>query len=408
MRKTSFKIFFSGCKVNQYDAGLMERKLMLAGIKNNESGFVYAIIYSCAVTQKAINKCLRLINKLRQENPKVKIVITGCLTQISSDKIKALKPNKIYKLNEQEKLVKYISGSCQKFESPCLSSQFDRARYFLKVQDGCRQFCSYCIIPHTRGGLKSRNIDLVIEEAKEAVLSGFEEIVLTGIHLGMYGVDLPDKINLAELVEKIIKIKDIGRIRISSVEISEIDKKLIKMIGEENKICRHLHIPLQSGSSAILEKMNRPYTMREFRNKIKIIRKIVPRMAITTDIIVGFPGETDDDFNKTKKVVKEMEFSRLHVFPFSAHEQVPAAKFKGQVNEVVKRKRARELREIGYALAREERKELLTNELEILIEQINKDKIKGKTEFYFDIDFLRKDIINGEIKKGRLVKVKLT
>jgi len=293
-----------------------------------------------------------------------------------------------------------------------------RSRYFIKIQDGCEQFCSYCIIPFTRGKLSSRPIKEVINEVRQAVKVGYREIVLCGIHLGFYGQECKMqnakcKINLINLLKDLIKIKNLGRIRLSSIELNEVTEELIKLMTKsKGRVCRHLHIPLQSGSDKILKLMNRPYNINNYRRKIKKIRKDIPNIAITTDVIVGFPGETKKDFKETYKFIKEMQFSRLHVFPFSAHQKTAAAKMKNKVNKKEIESRAGKLRELGEKLEDKYREKFIGQELEVVIENIKNNKIKSKSQYYFDIEFKKTQIIadkkQDDDKKllGRIVRVR--
>jgi threonylcarbamoyladenosine tRNA methylthiotransferase MtaB len=245
--------------------------------------------------------------------------------------------------------------------------------------------------------------EVIIKEVKAIIKAGYREIVLCGIHLGLYGNDLKndkEKINLETILSKIIKIKNLGRIRLSSIEISEVSKSLIKLIAENNIVCNHLHIPLQSGSDKILKLMKRPYTSKMFSGQIKKIRNLIPDIAITTDVIIGFPGESDDDFNTTCKFIKKIKFSRLHVFPFSAHEKTAAAKMESQISREIIKVRAGELRRIGQKLEKDYRQKFKKRKLDLLIEKIDGKKMIGKSEYYFDVE----SIAQKNDKVGKIVK----
>jgi threonylcarbamoyladenosine tRNA methylthiotransferase MtaB len=404
----TYKIYTLGCKVNQYDSGSLATSLKMAGFTMVNKNADIAIINSCAVTKTAIIKSGRMIKLAKKENPKAKIILTGCWPKayavknvgadyvINRDKISdAVKKTIGYKLPVANKIKEV--------------KQENRSRYFIKIQDGCEQYCSYCIVPYTRGKLKSRGEKEIICEIERAVKAGYEEIVLSGIHLGLYGKD--NKNSLVNLLKKIIKINDLGRVRLSSIEITEVSDDLIKLIANSKKICQHLYIPLQSGSDKILKLMNRPYSKKYFLDKIKKIRRDMPNIAITTDVIVGFPGETEKDFKETEKFIKEIKFSRLHVFPFSAHEKTPAAKFPDQVEEKIKIKRAKILRELGVKLMKDYKNKFKGKKVEIVIEQIQQNKLIGKTEYYFDIEVDKRQIFGSKIDGnnkliGKIVKVK--
>ena len=278
----------------------------------------------------------------------------------------------------------------------------------MKIQDGCEQFCSYCVIPYARGKLKSRRKNEVLKEVKQAVELNYNEIVLCGIHLGLYGKDIKNsKINLFLLLKDIIKIKNLGRIRLSSIEMNEVTDDLIDLITNSKKICKHLHIPLQSGNNKILKLMNRPYTTGTFEKKINKIRKTIPNIAITTDVITGFPNETKKDFIKIYDFIKKNQFSKLHIFPFSAHEKTPAFNFSNQVNEKEIKSRAKLLRILNKKLEDNYKKKFINKKLDVIVEKINKKVITGKTEFYFDIKFNKfKTKYNNKDLIGKIIKTK--
>jgi len=405
IKKIKFKILTLGCKVNQYDSAVLANLLNKAGfieIKSNQVKPELVIINSCSVTTTAIGKDRRMVNIVKRQYPQAKIVLIGCWPKVYN--IKNLAVDLISGQKDQLKnleLIKKLFFPNQKINQKsftgCLLNVIeDRSRYFIKIQDGCRQFCSYCVIPLARGPLKSRPVDEILKEITLAVKNGFKEIVLSGIHLGLYGCDFSDNgDNLYSLLKKIVAIKNIGRIRLSSIEVTEVSDEIINLITTNDKMCRHLHISLQSGSDKILKLMNRPYITSYFTKKIKELRKKIPDIAISTDIIVGFPGETRKDFKDTYNFAKKMAFSKIHVFSFSAHNQTPAFSFPDKVafNEIKDRSLA--LRQLSKQLETDYRRKILKSNknLKILIENISQGKIKAKTEFYFDlninlIDFL--------------------
>ena len=263
------------------------------------------------------------------------------------------------------------------------------------MQDGCRQFCAYCIIPYARGELKSRPAAEVLSEVKQAVAGGIKEVVLCGIHLGQYGIDLKiqdtrykKQINLVSLLKAMIEISGIERIRLSSIEVNEVTDELIGLMKKERKLCRHLHIPLQAGCDKILKSMNRPYTTKIFAAKINKIRQALPEIAITTDVIVGFPGETEKDFLTTVELCKKMIFSQLHVFSYSAHERAPAAGFPGQLSEGIKADRSGRLQKLSTVLQAAYRKKFTGKKLSVIIDGRSREgHYRGKTEYHFDVEF---------------------
>ncbi len=449
MKYNTYKIYTLGCKVNQYDSVDLRKKLECIGFGFVTKNADWAIINTCAVTKNAIRKDRQMISKARNENPEAKIVLFGCFPKAYKDEVRELGVDYIFGVREGEKIVKLLS-SLVILERPkgVIESRdpighfipsrmtMSRSRYFLKIQDGCEQFCTYCIIPYTRGKLTSREERDVLREVEEVIKSGVKEIVLTGIHLGLYGQDnskltsvilnkaecneesqqgLQNVINrnpslslrmtsLNKLIKKILKNKDLKRLRLSSIEISEVSDELVKSIKNNSRICNHLHIPLQSGSEKILKSMNRPYDKKYFQKRIEEIKKQIPDIAISTDVIVGFPGEGDNEFKETYDFIKTNKFSKLHVFPYSVHEKTPAFKFPEKVKENVKISRAKKIRELGNKLEKEYQKKFTNKNIEVLIENIKNGIARGKSEYYIDYmlddsGFEIGDIVKFKVKK---------
>lgn len=410
MKNFNYKIYTLGCKVNQYDSRSLQNKLSEAGFSLVKAGSQIALVNTCAVTQTAIRKDKRMINKARKENPKAKIIALGCWTKLENEK-KAPKPKGIdlvWGVGDYDKLIIEILALLNKGtkQSKLIShhqilKKDNRSRYFIKIQDGCEQYCSYCVVPYARGGLRSRGEEEVLEEIKEAIRNDYKEIVLSGIHLGLYGKDLPGRVNLLSLIKKIIVLPGLGRIRLSSIEINEVSDLLIELIAKSKKICNHLHIPLQSGNDKIINLMNRPYTKSFFKDRVKSIRKRIPLVAISTDVIVGFPGENGRDFNETYQFVKDIKFSRVHVFPYSSHKKTASSKYKSKVSESIKKARASKLRNLGDKLQKEY-KNLFNNKiLSIIVEDVKDKEFTGMSEYYFTINNKKYKKIN----KGDLVSV---
>jgi threonylcarbamoyladenosine tRNA methylthiotransferase MtaB len=355
-----------------------------------------------------------MVSKARKENPSAKIILTGCWPKVYDIKAEDLGVDYVFRAWEEDELVEKISKlqflisnkiPNSKFQIPknCVIKHnlIDKSRYFIKIQDGCEQYCTYCVIPYARGKLKSRPEKEILEEIRKAVASGFREVVLSGVHIGLYGKDKKveslkfkvkskdiKNINLVGLIKKIIKIKGLGRVRISSIEITEVSDELIGLIASTGKICNHLHISLQSGCDKILKLMNRPYTAKYFEDRVKKIRKAIPDIAITTDVIVGFPGETKTDFKKTYNFCKKINFSKIHVFSFSAHEKAPASKMKNKVSKEEIAERSKKLRALSQKLEKKYKNKFQGRELSVVVEGKTKSGlIKGKSEFYFDVLF---------------------
>ncbi len=416
--------------------------MLAGGLKEAQENANIAIVNTCSVTKSAVSKDAQILQKSRKENPNAKIVLMGCFPVAYRNESEKLGADLVWGVGKLDDLAreiknKFFSKNLIFHSSQDLISADDRSRYFIKIQDGCEQFCSYCVIPYTRGKLKSRQAREVVEEIKNAVKRGYREIVLSGIHLGLYGKDfsslltkegikgrfhseqiknkIPPRtllskergnLNLVVLLEKILKIKDLGRVRLSSIEITEVSDELINLMKTEKKICKHLHIPLQSGCDKILKRMNRPYDVAFFETKVKKLRKAMPEIALTTDVIVGFSGENEKDFKDTAGFIKKINFSRLHVFPFSAHEMTAAAKMDGKVAPVDKKRRADTLRKLSVGLERNYKNKFRGRELEAIVENSKRGEIKGKTEFYFDV-FFKETAGENRAVPGSCVKTKI-
>jgi len=397
MQKNTYKIYTLGCKVNQYDSGSVGKVLRKEGFFQVENKADFAIVNTCAVTKTAISKAKSMLNKARKENPFAKIILMGCWPKTHEAEVKKFDVDLIWHVGDVEGLMRRILKlfKIRKVnKTQILKNKNTKARYFLKVQDGCEQFCSYCVIPYARGPIKSRLSKDVVKEAMAVCENGTKEIVLSGIHLGLYGSDFKNKINLVYLVEKLLKIKDIGRLRLSSIEINEVSDELLGLLKNEKKLCRHLHIPLQAGSEKILKLMNRPYTKKEMFNRLMEIKKLIPFIALTTDVIVGFPGETEEEFLETCELVKSIKFSKVHVFPYSRHEKTPSAKFSGQISSNERKRRARILRLISKRLEEEYIDSFRNKKHEVIIEQVKDDMVVMKSEFYFDVCVELKNVKN--------------
>jgi threonylcarbamoyladenosine tRNA methylthiotransferase MtaB len=400
-----------GCKVNQYDSLTLRKLLLEAGFENiqeNSSETALVIVNSCAVTKTSIAKGRRLFSATKRENPNAKTVLLGCWAKIYPEEVKKLDADLIWGVGGHEKLVAEVeklfdfnienaqgveNDSVRKMQNEkkgfleILSpGEGERARYSLKIQDGCQQFCSYCIIPYSRGKLSSKPKNEVLDEIRVALAVGYKEIVLCGIHLGLYGKEKDSTAcSLRELLAEIIKIERLGRVRLSSTEVVDVDDEILELMATSDKICRHLHFPLQSGSDKILKAMNRQYLTDYFKKRVWKARKLMPNLAVTTDVIVGFPGETDEEFEKTVQFCKEIGFSRMHIFQFSAHEKTPAAKMEGQIEKMEKKKRMQKLKKVAEMMKQKYENSFSGQELAVIIEATKTAQVLGKSEFYFDL-----------------------
>lgn len=399
-----YKVYTLGCKVNEYESEVMESLLDNHGFIKDDNPDI-AIVNTCTVTNNADSKSRKIIRSIRKKYPEAILVVCGCMIQNKKDEkidadiiignegkseivnyIKEYNNKKIYD-------VKDIFNS--KFENMKLSD-FDRVRAYIKIQDGCDNYCSFCIIPYVRGHVRCKKKEDVINEAKSLVKSGHREIVLTGIHTGNYH---DRNYNFADLLEDLVKIDGLKRLRISSVEITELNKDVLNVIKNNSILVDHMHIPLQSGSDRILKLMNRKYNTSFFINKISEIREIRPDISITTDIIVGFPSETETDFKETLKTVEKVKFTKIHVFPYSDRDGTVASKICDKVNGNIKRKRVKELLEISKNLEIDYMKKNL-NKTVYFIPEIYKDGyLYGHTGNYLYVKVKgKKNMIGKEIK----------
>ena len=423
-----FKIYTLGCKVNQVDSRELKNFLIENGwqeaSKNQKVNLI--IVNSCSVTMTAISKTRKLITRLKKNNVNAKIILTGCYPRVYLQKGVVSKQQKLDKkmilgadeislsVSEIKRTVlrdnKQLPGSQKKNGSEFkISPSFrgGRARYYLKIQDGCNQFCSYCVIPYARDKMISKSEDEVVQELKEAIKVGYQEIILCGIHLGRFslktgGNGIGDGEDLARLLKQLIKIKGLGRIRLSSIEVNEVSDELIGLMQKSEKICSHLHISLQSGSDKILKLMRRPYTKRDFLLRVSKIKKMIPEIALTTDVIVGFPGETEQDFQETIEFIEKVGFAKVHVFSFSSHEKSLASRFSNQVDLESKKQRAYQLRKVSERLEQSYLDSMRGKVAKIVIEKIDGQRVTGRSEYYHLLTTETKRAI----KRGQLLKVR--
>ena len=422
--KKKYTVSFTtlGCKVNQFETEAMTEILEHEGFKvlpHDEVSDIY-IINTCAVTKESDRKSRQFINKAKRINPNALVVAVGCSVQLNSDKINEETDVDIVigtkhkgnigkiikdKLNNSGSL-SYIDNFSGKedFEELKISTVHDKTRANIKIQDGCSQFCSYCIIPYVRGPIRSRNHDDIIEEVKKIVANGYKEIVLNGIHISSYGAEKKEQDALINLIENINNIDGIERIRLGSLEPNIITEDFAKRISTMDKVCHHFHLSLQSGSDSVLNRMNRKYTSLQYLNNVEIIRKYMPDSGITTDIIVGFPGETDEEFNDTYEFVKKICFSRIHVFKYSIREGTKAADMMNQVDDHIKSDRSKVLIELEDTIANEFMNKLVGRNMKVLVETEKDDNyFEGYTTNYLKV------LIKSDINiKNKIVDINIT
>ena len=357
----------------------METLFRQAGyiVKNfDEKADVY-LINTCVVTNMGQRKSRQIINRAIRVNPNALIVVTGCYAQIAPEKVSALDGVDVIVGNqERSRIVELVSkklNAVQPFNNPAFEEMptgdvEGRTRAFLKIQEGCNQFCTYCIIPYARGPLRSRSLTNIKEEITKLVGRGYLEIVLIGIHLGCYGKEDGTK-TLCDAVKTALAVPDLARLRLGSLESVEVEDELLELMSKSDRLCHHLHLPLQSGSDKILAAMHRPYDTKKFQTLIENIRKKIPDIAITTDVIVGFPGESEADFKDTCEFVQKMGFAKMHIFPYSKREGTPAAVLPNQLTEREKAERAEALAKIDAAMQKEFMKKMVGTEVAVLFEE---------------------------------------
>lgn len=390
-----FYIYTLGCKVNTYESNVISDNLINNGfIEGTEEDSDIYIVNTCTVTNTSDNKSLKVVRQLLRNHKDKIIIVTGCMTQVSSNLLDDLDVSIVLGNVGKSKIVDYINEYLKskkkiidvkdvmnaKFEDMCLNN-FNKTRAFVKIEDGCENYCSYCIIPYSRGKVRSKDKDTVIKEITNLVNDGHKEIVLTGIHTGHYGSDL-DNYSFAKLLKDIENIEGLKRLRISSIEITELDDEFLDVLNSSKILVDHMHIPLQSGSDEILKSMNRKYDKEYFIDKINKIRSIRPDISITTDIIVGFPGETEELFNETIDTINKIRFSKIHVFPFSLRKGTKAENIPNHIDDVTKKKRVKILMDISKTLEIEYFNKFIDKEVVFLPEMYKEGFITGHTGNY--------------------------
>jgi threonylcarbamoyladenosine tRNA methylthiotransferase MtaB len=373
------KFYTLGCKVNQYDTQVIREQFLAAGcveINNHLPADIY-VINTCTVTHRADADSLNLIRRMKRENPQARIVVTGCLTELDEDRIRGAGQINLIVKNKDKGLILELlkAGNGQNKPSvekvaqqPGIAYFAGHTRAFLKIQDGCDYFCSYCKVPLVRGRSHSKSLNEVIAEATNLVKNGFKEIVLCGICLGAYGKDLNPKTDLIDVINALEKIAGLLRIRLSSIEPGDVSEVLIDKIAESQKVCRHLHIPLQSGNNEILQKMNRHYTKGDYLNLIKKIKDGIPLVTITTDVLIGFPSESEENFQDTVELVKDILPLKVHIFPYSLRIGTSASSFKDALKSEVIKDRITRLKKVAHTCAAIYKKQFLNKTMDVLIE----------------------------------------
>ena len=412
-----------GCKVTHYETEAIWQLFKDANYERVEfeTNADVFVINTCTVTNTGDKKSRQIIRRAIRQNPDAVVCVTGCYAQTSSAEIMEIPGvDIVVGTQDRHKLLDYIQqfqderqpingvGNIMKnrtYEELEVPYFTDRTRASLKIQEGCNNFCTFCIIPWARGLMRSRDPEKVVEQATQLVNSGYKEIVLTGIHTGGYGQDLKNY-NLAQLLRDLDTIEGLERIRISSIEASQLTDEVIDVIGNSNKVVRHLHIPLQSGSDDVLKRMRRKYTMAHFSERLTKLHQALPDLAVTSDVIVGFPGESEDEFQETYDFIVNHHFSELHVFPYSPRIGTPAARMDNQIDEETKNVRVHKLISLSNQLAKEYASKFEDEVLEVIPEEMGEEPhtLVGYADNYMKVRFEGDDSLIGQIVKVKIVK----
>ena len=419
MKRVSF--YTLGCKVNQYETNAMTQKFKEAGyeiVDMNKDISDICVVNTCTVTNMSDRKSRHSLRKVKEKNPNAIIVAVGCYAQVAKNDLENMSEIDIVLGNEEKSnIVQYVEefikdksklieiqdiATKKEFEDMGQITYTEKTRAFIKVQDGCNQFCSYCIIPYARGRVRSRNLESIIKEITQIAKNGIKEVVITGIHVASYGKDFGNENGLIELLEKINEIDGIKRIRLGSLEPKIITEDFIKRLIKLEKICHHFHLSLQSGCDETLKRMNRKYTTEEVREIINRLRKYYNDVILTTDIIVGFPGETEKEFETTYQFLKEIKLYKMHVFPYSPRKGTRASVMKEQIDGNIKELRSKRLIELSNENQKMYNQQLIGQEVEVLFEdKENKNGItyyKGHTQNYILVKYKTDENLENTIK----------
>lgn len=415
-----------GCKVNQSDTASMEKIFRQAGYKIvdfNYKADVY-LINTCVVTNMGQSKSRKMIHKIVRQNPNAFVVVTGCYPQTFPEEVKnIIGVDLIVGNQDREQIVEIFEDAYNKhridtvnavrklemgskFEEMDVNEVTHKTRAFLKIQEGCNQFCTYCIIPYARGPLRSRSLPNITAEVAKLVAAGFKEIVLIGIHLGAYGHENKDGHTLVMAVKAALAVPELVRLRLGSLESVELDEEFLKLLAQDSRICKHLHLPLQAGSDKILRAMHRPYDTKKFTDILQKIRIKFPGIAITTDIIVGFPGETEEDFEQSLNYIKQCEFSKIHIFPYSQRKGTPAASYSNQISSVIKQERVARLELLAEASHDDFCKKFVGKTISVILENQDENGLwEGLSSEYVRVFAQGDSNLGGTVQKVKIDKL---
>lgn len=414
-----------GCKVNQYETNAMMQNFIEAEytiVEFEEAADIY-VINTCTVTNMADKKSRQMLRRVKEINPDSILVAVGCYAQVAREKLEEIPEiDLILGVNEKNEIVKYVEETIFKMNKSKIKvsdvakqeefvefgtvTYTEKTRAVIKVQDGCNQFCSYCIIPYARGRIRSRRPEWVIKEISKIAEKGIKEVVLTGIHLTSYGKDFQDEeFYLIDLLEEIQKIEGIERIRLGSLEPTLITKEFVTRLSKLSKICDQFHLSLQSGCNETLKRMNRKYTIEEFEKGVLLLREVYPEVHLTTDIIVGFPGETEEEFQKTYEFLQRIKFYKMHIFKYSPRSGTIAAKMPYQIDGNAKEERSNELMGLSNKNEEEYQKQYIGKKVEVLLEDREDEYIKGHTTNYMVVKVKTTEELENTIQKVGITDV---
>lgn len=419
--KNTFNIQTLGCKVNQYESEAIEEIFEARGFERKEKDADIYVINTCTVTNMSDRKSRQMISRARKDNPDAIIAVMGCYSQVKPEDVAKIEGVDIIlgsrnkeevvdlcedMLQNKEAIDQIISVSEEKtFEDLQISNQTEMTRAYMKIQDGCNMYCSYCLIPYARGNVVSRPMDSIVKESQRLAQNGFKEIVLTGIHVASYGKDFDDGSSLIDVIENVASVDGIERIRLSSMEPRHITKEFLERMKATGKACDHFHLSLQSGSDVVLKAMNRKYDTKIFKEKTGLIREVFPNAGLTTDIIVGFPGETEENHKETMDFVDDIKFAKTHLFKYSKRDGTKAAKMKEQVNGNIKKERLKDLEAIEDKNRNEFLEKQIGKTLSVLFE--DKSDIEGFKSGY-STNYLRVNVENPLLPSNEIYDVKIT
>ena len=421
MKKVSF--YTLGCKVNQYETNGMIQKFKEAGydiVDINDDISDICVVNTCTVTNISDRKSRHELRKVKDKNKNAIIVATGCYAQVAKTELEEMPEIDIVLGNtEKNDIVKYVEefindkGKIVEIDDIGMQKEFsemgqitytEKTRAVIKIQDGCNQFCSYCIIPYARGRVRSRKPEEIIKEIEKIAQKGIKEVVITGIHISSYGRDFNNENGLIELLEKINNIEGIKRIRLGSLEPKIITEEFVQRLTKLDKMCHHFHLSLQSGCDETLKRMNRKYTTQEFREIVHRLRKYYDDVILTTDVIVGFPGETEEEFNKTFEFLKEIKFYKMHVFPYSKRKGTRAAEMENQVDRNIKEQRSKILIDLSNKNQKEYNLSLIGKKVEVLFEDKDGEFYKGHTQNYILVKSKTNEILDNVISQVDVIR----